>query len=375
MLVAACLDAGLDLERLEAELSRLPLSGYRLDARRVRRRQIAGTQFSVEERRAAGHRSHADIRDIVAGAGYEAGVEAKILNVFRILAEAESRVHEAPVEELHFHEVGAVDSIIDVCGTVLAFHLLELERVHASWIALGAGSPGGGTVDCAHGLLPVPAPATLEILKGLPVRRTELPGERCTPTGAALLRVLVDEFRTELAFRPLEVGYGAGSSDAGPVPNLLRLTIGETEDPPGQASVWELSLSVDNVTGELLGHALRSAVRAGALDAWALPAVTKKNRPAHSVVVLSDEAHRERLEELLLTELPTLGLRRQRVERRTLPRRVEERDTALGRLRFKVRTLPDGTELAHPEADDVERVARETGKPVPVVLAMLGPGC
>jgi uncharacterized protein (DUF111 family) len=172
----------------------------------------------------------------------------------------------------------------------------------------------------------------------------------------------------------LAVGYGAGARDDGPVPNLLRVTVGELADPLGSDQVLELSLQVDNVSGEVLGHALRRALAVGALDAWAVGTVGKKGRPAHWVIALCDEAHRAPVESCLLSELPTLGLRRLRVERQTLPRRVEERQTSLGRVRFKVRTLPDGSELAHPEADDVERLAAELQLPLPVVLARLGQG-
>jgi len=372
MLVGASLDAGVSLEALETELRRLPVSGYRLEAAKVQRKAIAGTQFLVHgeagSRPGAGksHRHLPEIEQIVCEAGYDSDVEARILAAFRCLAEAEARVHDMPVEDVHFHEVGAVDAIVDICGAVLGLAMLGIDRVVCSEIVVGSG-----TVECAHGRMPVPAPGTAEILKGLPIRMTDLPGERCTPTGAALLRTLVDEFQATLSFRPLAIGYGAGMREDGPVPNLLRLTVGEVPDEPGLERVWELSVQVDNVSGEIVGHALRAAIDRGALDAWSVPSLTKKNRPAHWVVVLCDESRRDRLESLLLTELPTLGLRRNRVERRTLPRRVESRETPLGPLRFKVRTLPDGTELAHPEAEDIERIAREQELPVPVVWSRI----
>jgi uncharacterized protein (TIGR00299 family) protein len=391
MLVGACLDAGVALADLERQLARLPLAGYRLEAAKVKRQGIAGTWFRVvqagsehelvaqesvahahahgEHAHAGGghqHRHLADVVAIIQAAAYEKRLEAAMLDAFEALARAEAKAHDMPVAEVHFHEVGAVDAIVDVCATVLGFDLLGVERIYASEVVVGTG-----LVRCAHGTLPVPAPGTLELFKGLPIRMGTLPGERATPTGAALLRALVHEFQPALSLRPVGIGYGAGTRDDGPVPNLLRLTMGEVDDPRGQDLVWELSLSVDNVSGEVLGHALGAVMGSGALDVWASASIGKKGRPAHWVVALCDAAQREAVERCLLSELPTLGLRRHRVERRTLPRRVEERDTLFGRVRFKVRTLPDGSEVAQPEADDVERLARERGEPVPLVLARL----
>ena len=370
MLVAACLGAGVDFDWLCAELARLDVGKPELLIESVRRQGIAGTRFVVRP----DHVEHAvrhltDIERIVAQAGFGSVIEKRIVEVFRVIGEAEAKVHRIAVEKVHFHEVGAVDSIIDVCAAVLAFDALGVQKLYCSEIVVG-----NGYVNCEHGLLPVPSPATINILEGLPIRRGRLEGERVTPTGAALLRCLVDEFQATVSFRPLRSGYGAGSRDEAPVPNLLRLTIGEVEDLRGQDKICELSLQVDNVSGEVLAHALDLAMAGGALDVYVVPAITKKNRPAHLLTVLCSIALAEDMERLLLTELPSLGLRRMLVERRTLARRVEERDTDLGPLRFKIRTLPDGTELAHPEADDVQRLAKELGLPLPVVLARIGHG-
>ncbi|MDP6425288.1 MAG: nickel pincer cofactor biosynthesis protein LarC [Planctomycetota bacterium] len=356
MVVGACLDAGVDLSDLEQGLACLPLDGWSVSAEKTRRGGLAGTRFLVQASEGAPERCLRDIDRIVRAAGFAAEAEERMLRTFEALAQAEATAHGVGVEEVHFHEVGAIDAIIDVCAAVLAFDRLGVERVYCSEIVTGKG-----TLECAHGRLPVPAPGTLALLEGVPLRFGSVSGERLTPTGAALLRVLVDEFDVPISLRPLSVGYGVGSRDGGSVPNLLRLTVGDVEDRPGASAVWELSTNVDNVSGEVLAHALRLALDQGALDVWATPTVTKKSRPAHWIVALSDDAHLTQVEDVLLAELPTLGLRRQRVERRTLPRRIETRDTPFGDVRFKVRTLPDGTEWALPEWDDIERIAAERG--------------
>lgn len=382
MLVGACLDAGVELAAIAQELTKLELPGYELTAEKVRRSSIAGTLFRVCLEPAVPHAavsdSHAghgepqrnlpDVREILQRARFDPGLERRMVGAFDLLARAEAEAHGIGIDEVHFHEVGAVDAIIDVCAAVIAFDRLAVERIFCSEVVVGTG-----TVACAHGTLPVPAPGTLALLSGVPIRAGSGVGERCTPTGAALLRVLVDEFAQPVSFRPITTGYGAGVRDDGPVPNMVRVTIGEVEDERGIDLVWELALQVDNVSGEVLGHALRRVFDQGALDAWAAPTLTKKGRPAHWVVALADDARRSAIEDCLLAELPSLGLRRHRVERRTLPRRVEARSTPLGEVRFKIRTLPDGTELLHPESDDVERLAREHDLPVPAVIARILP--
>jgi len=368
MLLASCIDSGLDPRPLIAALEGLELPGWSLEAEPVTRGGIGGThvRFGLE-RSEKGHRHLPEIQRMIEGAGFPAESRDRMLRAFDLLAEAEAKAHRIAKDKVHFHEVGARDAILDICGVVLAFDLLGIERLTCSDLVVGTGS-----VRCAHGTLPVPAPGTLYLLRGLPLRKTQLPGECLTPTGAALLRVLVHEFQpVEIGIRPTAIGYGAGSRDGGDVPNLIRLTVGESLDPKVVESVVELAFQVDNASGELIGHAIGRAMDAGALDTWVLPALTKKNRPAHVFHVLCEEARRPALEELLLSELPTLGLRRSRVERRRLERRIETRETVLGPIRFKVRVLPDGEELASPEMDEVERVAREHGLSAPQVLARL----
>ncbi len=371
MLLAACIDAGLDFRPLALALEGLGLPGWSLEVEAVTRGGIGGTKVDFRlEGEEKGHRHLPEIQRMIEGARFPVLLRDRMLQAFDLLAEAEAKAHRIEKDKVHFHEVGARDAILDICGVILAFDQLAIQRVTCSDLVVGTGN-----VRCAHGTLPVPAPGTLYLLEGLPLRKTQLPGECLTPTGAALLRVLVDEFEpAEIRFRPTSIGYGAGTRDGGEVPNLIRLTVGESLESQQSETVVELAFQLDNASGELIGYAIGRAMEAGALDTWVLPALTKKNRPAHVFHVLCDEVRRPALEDLLLSELPTLGLRRSRVERRRLERRVETRKTVWGPVRFKVRVLPGGAELASPEMDEVERLAREQGLSAPQVLARLAAG-
>ena len=369
MLVGAALAAGASLPPIRDALVRLGLPGLEVELVAGRRGGLAGRHFVVRCEDGQAHRGLSQIREIVRRGSFGEEAEGRILACFERLAEAEASVHGIDVEEVHFHEVGALDAIADVCAAVLAFEQLGLERLSCQEVVTGFG-----TVRCAHGELPVPAPATLRILAGVPMRTGTAQGEACTPTGAALLRTLVTDWGPAPAMRGSADGYGLGTRDVEGRPNVVRLRIGETLEELGAGTVWELRLQVDNCSGELIGQALERAMEAGALDVMVLPGSTKKSRPAQLLIALVEEERREALEELLLSELPTLGLRRVRCERQTLERWVETRATEFGELRFKVRRLPGGQELAHPEADEVARVAREHALPAPVVLARLQQG-
>ena len=316
-----------------------------------------------------GGRGLPEIERLVRGARLPPAVEERSLAVFRLIADVESRAHAMPVADVHFHEVGAIDTLVDVCGTVLGFHELGVDAIYASAVAVGSG-----TVRCEHGVLPVPAPGALGALLGVPVRWGDLAGERTTPTGAALLRVLVDAFEPRgLLWVPERSGLGAGTRDDPAVPNLLRVTLGRagTGAAGDEETVLELRCQVDDVSGDLLGHAMDRLLALGALDVFFTPVQMKKSRPGTLITVLTDPARLDAIEHCLLTETGTLGIRRTEMRRRRLARREEVRDTAFGRVRFKVRTQPDGREVAMPEYDDVHRIAIERGLPLRDVMARL----
>ena len=273
--------------------------------------------------------------------------------MFRFVAEAEGRAHGCAPEEVHFHEVGAVDSIVDIVGTAACLEELGVERVVASdlW-------EGSGHVHCQHGVLPVPVPAVLAIAEahGLTLRQTEQQGEMVTPTGAAI--AALSEGRHPSRFRVKGVGLGAGKKEL-PRANILRAMLIE-EEPEGE--LWLLESNIDDCTGEALGYAMERLLEAGARDAFFTPIYMKKNRPAYKLSVLCDEEHIREMDEILFRETTTIGVRRRRVERDTLERRFAEAETPLGTAKVKICTLPGGEETAYPEYESVKELARKSGK-------------
>lgn len=375
MWVGALLDAGLPLEPLAEAVASLGLPGVSLRTERVLRCGVSGLRFVVDEgglpaeqfvpMAPAGsllrlgdagheHRGLREIEAIVRRANLPEAVRAQCLAVYRAIGEVEAAAHGVAIEQVHFHEVGAVDTIVDVVCACLGVHLLGIERIVANGIEVGSG-----TVRAAHGVLPVPAPATEALLRGIPVRRGGLPGERTTPTGAALLKVLCAAFDQPVAMAAQAIGYGAGTRDDALAPNLLRVAVGEAVVASSPTAVVELQCQVDTATGEQLGWLLDELLRQGALDAFATPVQMKKGRPGVLLTVLVEPAHAAAARRLLLTEAGSLGVREQRVDRHVLERWQEVRETPFGPLRFKVARLPSGEVVARPEADELHRVCAE----------------
>lgn len=373
MWVGALLDAGVPLAPLAAAVRSLDLPGVAIRAAKVTRGGLTGTHFVVDVgsaftpaaaarpgllAAAAGHehRRLADIERIVRRADLPAAVLADCLAVYRAIGEVEASAHGCTIDAVHFHEVGAEDTIVDVVCACLATHLLGVEQLHAHGIAVGSG-----TVRAEHGVLPVPAPATAALLRGIPVRAGGLPGERTTPTGAALLRELVDRFDEPLTFTTDAIGYGAGTRDDAGVPNLLRVSIGTLAPATSAGELVELQCHLDTATGEQIGWLLDELLARGATDAFASPVTMKKGRPGVLLTVLADDARARPLEQFLLEESSTLGVRRHRVQRTVLERWQETRDTPFGPVAFKCARLPSGAATARPEDDELRRLCREHG--------------
>ena len=377
MWVGALLDAGVPMAPLEAAVASLGLQGVSIRAAKVLRAGLAGTHFTVDCKRstesqftplpvashrmlrgsaAAGHthRGLREIESIVQRAELPEVVEDKCLQIYRAIGEVEAAAHGCSIDAVHFHEVGAEDTIVDVVCACLGTHLLGVERIHANGIAVGSG-----TVRAAHGILPVPAPATAALLRGIPVRQGGLDGERTTPTGAALLRTLVHEFDSAVTFAAEAIGYGAGTRDDAGLPNLLRLTVGTAAVAAGE--LVELQCQLDTATGEQVGWLLDELLRQGAVDAFVVPVTMKKGRPGLLITVLCDDARAGPLVNLLLEESSSLGVRRHRVARTVLERWQETRDTACGPVVFKVARLPSGALLARPEDAEVQRLCKALG--------------
>jgi len=362
MFLAALLDLGDERFRLEdlRELAReLVPEGVELASERVWRGSLSGLHLEVRtpESREAPHRRLADLLELVEASPLGSAARGRVERVLRCLAEAEGRVHDAAPEEIHFHEVGAVDTLVDVCGAALALERLGVERVFAAPPLLGSGS-----VHCAHGAMPVPAPAVVELLRGRPCLLGGGDGERTTPTAAALLVSLCADFTSPGAFRAASVGYGAGTKEfsEGP-PNLVRVQLGERPAAPDaeQRVAWLLEVNLDDMTGEEIGFAVRSLREAGALEVWTQPVQMKKDRPGVLLSALAREEQRAELEQLVFARTTTLGVRWREVERTERVR--ETRTLAVEGVSVRVKYPRGAPELGKPEADDLEALARARG--------------
>jgi uncharacterized protein (TIGR00299 family) protein len=359
MNLGALLDLGVDQESLRAGLARLGLGGYALRIAPDERGGIAGTRFEVivDARAERPARNLAAVSELIGRSGLGARVEAFSLRVFRRLAQAEAGVHGVPIERVHFHEVGAVDALLDVVGAAVCLELLGWPSVIGSAVELGSG-----IVDCAHGRLPVPAPATLELLRDVPTRRGGLPFEATTPTGAAILVTAAERFDEGVGLIPRRVGYGVGSR-AGPVPNLLRVLAADPlPSRPRELSVLECNL--DDMSPELYPHLLDRLLAAGATDAWITPLVMKKGRAGILVNVLCEGRDEERMTKLLFAETTTLGVRRSGVTRSALMRTLRDLQTPFGPVPVKVARQPDGTLRSKPEYEACRSIALERGLPL-----------
>jgi pyridinium-3,5-bisthiocarboxylic acid mononucleotide nickel chelatase len=366
MFLAAALDLGVDRGELTDQLATLGLPGWRLEVTRVQVGGIAAAHVEVRvEGRPHGERRLADLVAVVERSGLSERARAAAGAIFLRLARAEARVHGVAVEEVHFHEVGAIDSVVDVCGAVVALELLGWPRAVAAPPELGSGF-----VKTAHGLLPVPPPAVLELLLGLPVRPGGPPGEAVTPTGAALLAGLF-EVGPLPPHRPTRIGYGAGTARWPDRPNVLRLTMGELDPPaaaPGEALVV-VECNLDDAAGQLAARAIEAALEAGALDAWAAPLTMKKGRPGLLLGALCEPARRDAVARVFLTETTSLGVRFTPVERQALQRELVPVETRYGTVCVKVARLDGRVVNAQPEYEDCLARAVERGLPVKEVLS------
>jgi hypothetical protein len=357
MALGSLLDAGAPVDEVTAMLQRLPLSGWSLSTHPVQRGGIAGTRVDVQARETAVVRTHTHIVGLIEEARLPDRVRDRALAVFSILADVEGRLHRRHPSQVHFHEVGGIDAIVDIVGTCAALELLEVDRVTSSAVATGTGM-----VRSAHGVLPNPSPAVVELLRGAPTYGREVTTELTTPTGAALLAALASDYG---ALPPMTIeatGFGAGTREIEGLPNLTQVVVGQAAEDeglrPGQPVV-ELSTNVDDATGETLAHALGALLEAGAHDAWIVPVIMKKGRPGHIVRALVDAALASQVARVLAAETGSLGVRASVLERWPAGRAVESVEVDGHPVRVKV--SPGRIKAEH---DDAARVARRTGAPV-----------
>ncbi len=308
------------------------------------------------------HNSYSDIRQLILNSGIDEDAKGTALRIFHRIARAEAKVHGKDLDTVHFHEVGAVDSIVDIVGTALCLKALGVDRIYCSPVHTGSGF-----IKCAHGFMPVPAPATLEIFTESALRpyATHLRGEFTTPTGAAILAEIATPLDGLPSATIIKTGYGAGTKDF-EIPNMLRLILAEHPDEPAQP-IWSLEANMDDIPGEVLGYTLEKLMAAGALDAYYTPVQMKKNRPGVLLTVLCAPDHRSALEALILRETTTLGLRRHSVDRTTMHRHTDTVETPWGPVRIKIASWQELRKVS-PEYEDCRRIAEEQGLPLRDVM-------
>jgi len=374
MNLGAMVDLGVDAGHLRDELRKLGLGGYRLSIQRADRKGIAGTKVDVvlegdrDNHHHHGHRTLSDIQRIIEQSNLNDRVKKWSLEIFMEVARAEAKVHGKDVGDIHFHEVGAVDSIVDIVGAAICRDALVVDRILCSPIEVGSGF-----VDCAHGRLPVPAPATVEILKNVPITSGGAPCELTTPTGAAIAATFADEFTVRKNFRIVKTAYGVGERD-NDVPNVLRVFMGETDENPRRdeyETAVLIETNIDDMNPEVYEHVMDRLLTNGAMDAYLTPVIMKKSRPAVQMSVLCGEEDVNTLTDIIFEETTTLGIRQSTVERRILDRRVVTVETPYGPVDVKLGIHNGAILKFKPEYDQCRRLAAEHSIPLARVYEMV----
>lgn len=402
MFLGALLDAGFPLEVLKEELQKLHIGEYELVYRQVNKLGIEAKYFNVllpeehehhhehhhehehehhnehshehehhhhndhsELTHTHHHHEHRNLNDVMAivnSSDLSDSIKAKTEQVFRAIAVAEGKVHGKPLEEVHFHEVGAIDTIIDIVGTLIGLEYLGIEKIY-----VGRINTGFGYVECAHGTMPVPAPATAELLQGLPQERGIVAKEMTTPTGAALMRVLAEvSLEQPAAFSSERIAYGAGTREVA-IPNVLRMYVGQVDE-AGEGQLIEAACNIDDMTGEVFGYTMERMLKAGALDAWAEPIVMKKSRPAYKLSFICEEAKLQDILAVVFAETTTLGVRYHKVDRCKLDRSFIAVNLPEGQINVKCGSINGHIVTMAPEYADCVKIAEATGQPLADVM-------
>jgi uncharacterized protein (TIGR00299 family) protein len=371
MTLGALVDAGAPLAKIQSVIDRLELPGCRLVASEVKKLGFRATQIKVDYEPETKHRHLHHITAMIDRA-LPPGARERATHVFQKLGEAEAKVHGTTIDKVHFHEVGAADSIADIVGSALALELLGVERIVASPVPTGRGF-----VEIAHGRCSIPAPATSELLRGIPIATSDIDGELTTPTGAAILAALADEFGGIPEMTVHRIGYGAGQKDF-PQPNILRVMIGQVADAisaandatkPSTETIVVLETNLDDVAGTVIGRCVEQLWAAGALDVTLIPVQMKKGRPGIQLSVQAVPGDADKLEAVLFAETPTLGIRRTNVMRTVLARRPHEVATAFGPVAGKISFLPDGSRRFTPEYEVCRRIAIDAASSLSDVMS------
>jgi pyridinium-3,5-bisthiocarboxylic acid mononucleotide nickel chelatase len=366
MTLGALLDAGCDLAQLREELHGLQVPCWELSAEKVWKNGMAATCARVKTEDQQKHRPLSAILQILRDSKLASPVRDRAAAIFHKLGEAEARVHDVPVEKIHFHEVGAVDAIVDIVGACIGFHMLGIEKFACSPLNVG-----GGTVKMAHGVLPVPAPATANLLQGKPTYSNGVQRELVTPTGAAIVATLCDSFGAQPPMSVSAIGYGAGAADLEGQPNVLRIMIGEAAEktvPGYDQEITVIEANLDDMNPQIYGYFQEKALAAGALDVFTAPVQMKKNRPGTLLTVLCQPADAQTLMTLIFAETTTFGVRTHAAQRRVLPREFVKVTTSFGEVRVKLSRVNGRILHVAPEYDDCRKLAEEKNVPLQRVI-------
>ena len=360
MTLGALVDAGVDIAALQAGIESLKMPGVRLTSAEVKRRGFRACKVTVEHEPEKAHRHLHHITDMIDGSDVLTTAQKELAKrIFTRLGEAEAKVHGSTLRKVHFHEVGAVDSIADIVGAAIGWSLLAVDRIICSPIP-----PGSGSITIEHGRVSVPAPATAELLRGIPLATSPVVAELTTPTGAAIVATIADEFGPLPAMTMDRIGLGAGDKDFQEQANILRLIVGNSDQPCPSDQLWALETNLDDVTGEVIGHTTGLLFEAGAVDVYTTAIQMKKNRPGVILSALCPDACLAKVEKIIFRETKTLGIRRWLVSRHKLERKPHTVTTAFGDIEGKLATLSDGSVSFSPEYESCRRVAGERQVPL-----------
>ena len=363
MFLAALIDLGVDHRMILRELKKLPVDRIDVEVRKETRHSITGTSFRVKLHEAHHHRSFRDIKKIISGSKLKPAVKKLATDIFRLIAEAEGRIHNVKTEAVHFHEIGAMDSIIDIVGAAIAVDSLKADRVVCSPLPLGTG-----WADTMHGRIPIPAPATLEILKGVHIAQSTAPFELTTPTGAAIMKTIASSFGPMPSMTIEKAGYGAGKKDFKERANLLRALLGSAENGTGDEKVYVLETNIDDMSPQVAGYLLEKLISAGALDAFYTPVQMKKGRPGVLLTALAAATDRERLLETIFAESTSIGIRSYTVERRCLERKSFKVKTPYGNVSVKASYRAGIAVNIQPEYEECRAIAEKKGVPLKIII-------
>lgn len=358
MILGALIDAGLSARRLKEELKKLRIPTIRLEAKKVLKAGISATQVVVGGDEKRSHRTLKEILRIVERSGVDAGVKEKSEEIFKRIASVEAKIHRIPMEEIHFHELGGLDSVVDIVGAVWGLHQLGIERIYVSKVNVGTGF-----VKCEHGILPVPAPATLSLMEGKPIYSSGVERELLTPTGAAILTTLGSEFGPIPPIRVEKIGCGAGRDDL-PHPNLLRLIIGTLASTSRNEKVVVIETNIDDMNPQFYDYLIQKLLALEVLDVFITPILMKKNRPGHLLTVICRSEKLLSVTDFLFRETTTLGLRWREEERAKADREIRNIQTQYGKIHLKLGRWGGNIVNISPEYEDCKRLALEKGVPL-----------